>query len=275
MVTHAVTRHHRTGDLGCLFDIIRSPCRDRMEDQLLRRTTAGQCHDLVERLFPAHQEALIRLHLHRISKCPGGSRHNRDLVDRSRVRLQRRYQRMTDLMVGDNLLLIPGNTGILLLISGNNRLDTLFQILLGHGFSSHPYCPQRRLIDNVCQLRAARTVGGTGDLIVIHTLIHFNLFAMDFQNCLTAFQIRQLYRNPAVKTSRTKQSRIEGFRTVGRRQNDNTLLTVKTIHLSQKLVQRLLALVIAAHAGAVTLLTNRIDLVDKYDTRRFFIGLFK
>ena len=52
----------------------------------------------------------------------------------------------------------------------------------------------------------------------------FNLFAMDFQNCLTAFQIRQLYRNPAVKTSRTKQRRIEGFRTVGRRQNDNTLL---------------------------------------------------
>ena len=98
---------------------------------------------------------------------------------------------------------------------------------------------------------------------------------MDFQNCLTTFQIRQLYRNPAVKTSRTKQRRIEGFRTVGRRQNDNTLLTVKTIHLSQKLVQRLLALVIAAHAGAVTLLTNRIDLVDKYDTRRFFIGLFK
>ena len=164
---------------------------------------------------------------------------------------------------------------ILLLISGNNRLDTLFQILLGHGLSSHPNRPQRRLIDNVCQLRAARTVGGTGDLIVIHTLIHFNLFAMDFQNCLTAFQIRQLYRNPAVKTSRTKQRRIEGFRTVGRRQNDNTLLTVKTIHLSQKLVQRLLALVIAAHAGAVTLLTNRIDLVDKYDTRRFFIGLFK
>ena len=98
---------------------------------------------------------------------------------------------------------------------------------------------------------------------------------MDFQNCLTAFQIRQLYRNPAVKTSRTKQRRIEGFRTVGRRENDNTLLAVKTIHLSQKLVQRLLALVIAAHAGAVTLLTNRIDLVDKYDTRRFFIGLFK
>ena len=68
-----------------------------------------------------------------------------------------------------------------ILISGNNRLDTLFQILLGHGLSSHPDCPQRRLIDNVCQLRAARTVGGTGDLIVIHTLIHFNLFAMDFQ----------------------------------------------------------------------------------------------
>ena len=108
------------------------------------------------------------------------------------AKIEYAYQRMTDLMVGDNLLLIPGNTGILLLISGNNRLDTLFQILLGHGLSSHPDCPQRRLIDNVCQLCAARTVGGTGDLIVIHTLIHFNLFAMDFQNCLTAFQIRQL-----------------------------------------------------------------------------------
>ena len=46
----------------------------------------------------------------------------------------------------------------------------------------------------------------------------------------------------------------------------------KSVHLGKQLVQCLLPLIIAAHP-AVTLLADGVDLVDKYDTRRFFLGL--
>ena len=178
MVTHAVTRHHRTGDLGCLFDIIRSPCRDRMEDQLLRRTAAGQCHDLVERLFPAHQEALIRLHLHRISECPGGSRHNRDLVDRSRVTLAGCDEGMSDLMVGYDTSLIFGNSRILSLIACDDGLHAFLHIFLADHLAVHADGTKGCLINDIGKLCSACTGCRPGDRIKVYRFIHADIAGM-------------------------------------------------------------------------------------------------
>ena len=98
---------------------------------------------------------------------------------------------------------------------------------------------------------------------------------MYFQNINSALQIRQFYRNPAVKPSRTKQRRVERFRTVGSSQNDNALRTIKAVHLGQQLVQRLFPFVIAAHLSAVTLFADGVDFIDKDDTGSLFVGLFK
>ena len=97
---------------------------------------------------------------------------------------------------------------------------------------------------------------------------------MDFQDFLTPLQIRKFHRDTPVKTSRTEQRRIQGIRTVGCRQDHNTFGAVKSIHLGQKLVQCLLTLIVAADV-AVTLLSNGINLINKYDTGCFFISLLK
>ena len=99
---------------------------------------------------------------------------------------------------------------------------------------------------------------------------------MNLQDFLTPLKIRKLNRDPSVKTSRTKKCRVKGIRSVGSCQDHNTLGTVKTVHLCQKLVQCLLTLIVsAAHSGAVTFLADRIDLINKYDTWCLLIGLFK
>src|SRR5699024_3031051 len=99
---------------------------------------------------------------------------------------------------------------------------------------------------------------------------------MNFQDLLTALKVRELHGDPSVKTSRTEKRRVEGIRAVGRRQDHNALGTVETVHLGEKLVQSLLSLVVASgKARSVTLLTDRIDLVDKYDTGSFLIGLLE
>src|SRR5699024_1575402 len=48
-----------------------------------------------------------------------------------------------------------------------------------------------------------------------------------------------------------------------------------TIHLCQQLVQCLLTLVISTESLSVSLLSDGIDLIDKYNTGRFFICLLE
>ena len=90
----------------------------------------------------------------------------------------------------------------------------------------------------------------------------------------TTRKVRELYRNTAIKTSRTQQGGIEGVWPVGCRKHNNALVIVKAIHLGKELVEGLLALVVGGKTG-VTTLTNGVYLIDKDDAGSLFIGLFK
>ena len=98
---------------------------------------------------------------------------------------------------------------------------------------------------------------------------------MDFQDLFPALQVRKLYRDPPVESSRTQERRVQAVRAVGRRQDDYALGSVKAVHLRQELVQRLLALVISGKSLSVSFLSDRIDLIDKDDTRRFLVRLLE
>ena len=98
---------------------------------------------------------------------------------------------------------------------------------------------------------------------------------MYFKDCFTTFKIRKFYRYTAVETSRTGQCRVKRFRTVGCCQNNNTVISLKTIHLRKQLVQGLLTFIVSTCHLSVTFLTNGIDLINEYDTRCFFLCLFK
>ena len=80
----------------------------------------------------------------------------------------------------------------------------------------------------------------------------------------------------SVKTSRTQKCRIQYFRTVGCRQDQKPLGSIKSIHLCKKLVQCLLTFIIATAIPAQSrLLTDGIDLINKHDTRCIFLGFFE
>ena len=98
---------------------------------------------------------------------------------------------------------------------------------------------------------------------------------MHLQNSLTALQIGQLYGDATIKATGAQQRLIQGFRSIGRCQNNHALATVKAIHLAQKLVQRLLTLVVAAELTTVTTLTNIIDFVDENNAGSLFLSLLK
>ena len=97
---------------------------------------------------------------------------------------------------------------------------------------------------------------------------------MYFKDLLPALQIGKLHRNAAVKTPRSGQCRVKRFGTVCRSQDNDACIALKSIHFCQELIERLFAFVISSDL-TVTLFTDRIDLVDEYNTRSFLLCLFE
>ena len=177
-------------------------------------------------------------------------------------------------MVSDGDFFLIGEDGIFLLIACDHHLNTFLQICLRHIAASAPYRAQCSLIHDVGKLRTGCSGCHSGHFAKVHLIIQTDLSGVNLQDFLSSLQIRQFYRHTAVKASRTGKSRVERFRTVGRCENDDSRIALESVHLRQKLVQRLFPLIVTAYA-AVTFLADRIDLINKYDTRRFFLCLLK
>ena len=97
---------------------------------------------------------------------------------------------------------------------------------------------------------------------------------MYFQNLHTAFQIRFVHDNPPVETSRTQKRRIQDLRTVRCRQDQETFVCIKSVHLRKELIERLFSLIISAERR-ITGLSDGVDLIDKHNTRGLLLGLFE
>ena len=91
----------------------------------------------------------------------------------------------------------------------------------------------------------------------------------------TTAVIRAIHHHLTVKATRTHQGLIQHVGAVGGRNDDDSGVAFKTIHLRQELVQGLLALVVAAAKAGATLTTHRINLIDEDDARGVFLGLFE
>ena len=274
-VAHAVPRHHGARKARCLLDVIGSARRRAVENKFLRRAAAGERRKLVERLFPAHEEVLAFLYLHRVSQCAGCARHDRDLMHGRGIALFRRHKRMADLMICHDLLLPLGDHSALALIAGDNDLYALFKIRLLHNVTPHAHRTQRRLVHDVRKLRAGSAARRPGNRVEIDVICHVDILCVYAQDRLAATEIRQFHRDAPVKPAGAQQGGVKGIRTVRRRKDDDTLLAVKTVHLREKLVQRLLALVVAAEAAAIALFADGIDLIDEHDAGSFLVRLLE
>ena len=177
-------------------------------------------------------------------------------------------------MVGDGPLLPVRQNGILLLISGDNHFNALLQILFRGKVPLVPNRPKRRFVYDIGQLRTGSTGGHPSDFLVIHIRRHFNLLGVNPQNRFSSLQIRKFHRYSPVKPSRSRQCWIQGIRTVGRRQNNDAVVSFESVHLRQQLIQGLLPLIVSANL-AVSLFTDGIDLVDKNNARRLLLRLLE
>ena len=134
---------------------------------------------------------------------------------------------------------------------------------------------QRRFVEQVRQVGAGKANGHLGELLKLNVLVHRLVLGMHAQNLLAALHVRTVDRNLTVKTAGTQQCRVQNVGAVGGGDQDDRLALLKTVHLDQQLVERLLALVVAATQAGSALTSHSIDLIDKDDRRGLGLGLLK
>ena len=72
-----------------------------------------------------------------------------------------------------------------------------------------------------------------------------------------------------------KQRGIEHVGPVGRGDDDDAFVLLEAVHLDQQLVERLLALVVAAAEARAAMAPDRVDFVDEDDAGRVLLGLLE
>ena len=98
---------------------------------------------------------------------------------------------------------------------------------------------------------------------------------MYLEHSLTALDIRCADIDLTVETARTQQRVIQNILAVSGCDDDNALVCTKAVHLNEQLVERLLALVMAAAETCAALTAYRVDLIDEHDSRCVLLGLLE
>ena len=109
----------------------------------------------------------------------------------------------------------------------------------------------------------------------VHILAERLAAGVDLQNVVTALDIGQTDVHLPVKAAGAQQRVIENVGAVRRRHDDDALVVVEAVHFHEQLVERLLALVVAAAETGAALTADGVDLVDEHDGGGDLLGLLE
>ena len=98
---------------------------------------------------------------------------------------------------------------------------------------------------------------------------------MDAKDLLAPFHVGLVDQHLPIEPARAEQRGVEHFGSVRRAHDDDALARVEAVHLREQLVQRLLALFMAADRTLDADFSQRVELVDENDARRLRFGLLK
>ena len=102
-----------------------------------------------------------------------------------------------------------------------------------------------------------------------------HLAHVHLQDLLAAGDVRVGHHDLAVEAAGAQQRGVEHVGTVGGGDEDDALVGLEAVHLDQQLVQRLLALVVAAAEARAAMPADGVDLVDEDDAGRILLGLLE
>ena len=134
---------------------------------------------------------------------------------------------------------------------------------------------QGGFVDQVGEVGAGEAGRAARDGLQVDVGRQRHLAHVHLQDLLAADHVRIRHHDLTVEAARTQQRRIEHVGTVGGGDQDDAFVGLEAVHLDQQLVERLLALVVAAAEAGAAMAADRVDFVDEDDAGRVLLGLLE
>ncbi len=183
---------------------------------------------------------------------------------------------MAGLVVGHDVLLLLVHQAVALLQAGHHALDGVLEVLRLDLVLAPPGGQKRGLVDQVGQVGAHESGSHGGQLVEVNRIAERHISGVHVQYAFPVFQVGGGHHDVPVEPSRPQQGGVQHLRPVGGGQQDDALLRLEAVHLHQKGIQRLLALVVASAPSHAPGLAKGVQLVYEDDARgRCLLGLLE
>src|SRR5438046_5297567 len=159
---------------------------------------------------------------------------------------------MTHLVMRDDLALSGIEDAALLLQARDDALHRDGEVRERTRVGAAPGGDQSRLVDEVGEIGAGEPRRERRDLIQIGVLRQADLAYVHLEDLRAALPVRTVDEHLAIEAPRAQKRRIEDLRAIGCGEQDESLARIEAIHLDQELIQRLLLLIVPAHAVRAT-----------------------
>ena len=136
-----------------------------------------------------------------------------------------------------------------------------------------PRGQQGGLVDEVLEIGAGEARRRARELAYIDVIGKRHLARMDLENSFAAPDVGARHHDAAVEAARAQQRRVEHVGPVGRGDQDYALVGLEAVHLDQQLIERLLALVVAAAQAGAAMASDGVDFIDEDDTGGVLLAL--
>ena len=256
-----------------LLDVVLRAGGDVAEDELLGDAAAERDLDLAQQVGPVVAEA-VGLGRRQGDAERDAARDDRDLAHRVGAGREHPDERMAGLVVG--------GAAALLGLSRMRRSVPRMSFSSASSKSAIVTASWSRLAASSAAslttfARSAPTMPGRGggEPVEVDVVGERHRARVDVEDLAPAGGVGRLEGDAAVEAPGAQQRRVEHLGAVGRAEHDHADRGVEAVHLGEDLVERLLALVVAAAdaaagpAGAA----DRVELVDEDDRRRGLLGL--
>ena len=272
---HAVARHHLTGDIGGLFDVLGSAGRNIIKDKFLCDPAAQADHDLLQHTAAGviHLVAVGQGHGITARSVSGGDHGNG--IDITDIRQFMEENGMACLVISCNAFFLLGNHMALFLRADADLDKSIFDICLCKEGTIRLRRRNGSFIEQVFQIRAGEAGRSACDLLQIHIVAQGLVGGVDLQDFLPALYIGASHRDLAVKAARPQDRGVEDVDPVGRRHDDDSFIDAEAVHFHQQLVEGLFAFVVGTSQTCTSAARDRVDLIYEYDAGGILLCLFK
>src|SRR6185437_15746021 len=269
-------RYVSASDVGRLLNIARCARSHVLlsEHELLGGTTAVRLDECRLQLLASDGDSIVFRKREREPERTS-ARHDRDLVKRIVSLHLDRADRVTTFMVCRQLALGVLHHHRLALGAEHDLVLGIFEVDHVHLVMIASCSEQRAFVHEIGKVGTRHAWSSACEREDVDVIGNRLVAHVNAKDSLAAAQVRRVDDDLTIEAARAKQRRVQNVGAIGRRDQNHAFVGLEAVHLDEKLVERLLALVVPAAQACAAMASDRIDLVDEDDARSVSLALLE